>query len=220
MATIAVFLALGGGAYAAIKLPKNSVGPKQIKKNAVRSAEVKNNKLTGKDVLESKLGIVPSASRALEADHAASADLLGGTGPDAFARADRLVTARATAHWVTGNSEEGETVPVLQKGPFTITFNCRYQANTQGRLLVTTTAANSSVTGGAGTGAVLGPSSPAQTLVQATVPGGDPNTDSATAGSAFSLWSPSDGTYLDGHAAVFATDNGQECRALLSGVSG
>ena len=31
MATIAVFLALGGGAYAALRLPKNSVGTRQIK---------------------------------------------------------------------------------------------------------------------------------------------------------------------------------------------
>lgn len=35
MATIAVFIALGGASYAAIKLPKNSVGAKQLKKNAV-----------------------------------------------------------------------------------------------------------------------------------------------------------------------------------------
>lgn len=35
MATIAVFIALGGVSYAAVKLPKNSVGTKQIRKNAV-----------------------------------------------------------------------------------------------------------------------------------------------------------------------------------------
>ena len=35
MATIAVFLALGGGAYAALRLPRNSVGARQIKANAV-----------------------------------------------------------------------------------------------------------------------------------------------------------------------------------------
>ena len=33
MATIAVFIALGGGAYAAIKIPKKSVGTKQLKAN-------------------------------------------------------------------------------------------------------------------------------------------------------------------------------------------
>lgn len=35
VATIALFLALGGGAYAAVTLPKNSVKAKQIAKNAV-----------------------------------------------------------------------------------------------------------------------------------------------------------------------------------------
>src|SRR5215218_2305680 len=35
----ALFVALGGVSYAALKLPKNSVGTKQIKKNAVRTAK-------------------------------------------------------------------------------------------------------------------------------------------------------------------------------------
>jgi hypothetical protein len=35
MATIAVFIALGGGAYAAFTLPPNSVGTKQLKDSAV-----------------------------------------------------------------------------------------------------------------------------------------------------------------------------------------
>jgi hypothetical protein len=40
MATIAVFIALGGGAIAATQLPKNSVGAKQIKKEAVTPAKL------------------------------------------------------------------------------------------------------------------------------------------------------------------------------------
>ena len=40
MATIAVFLALGGGAYAALKLPANSVGSKQLRKRAVTPTKV------------------------------------------------------------------------------------------------------------------------------------------------------------------------------------
>ena len=40
MATVAVFLALGGGAYAALHLQKNSVGPKQLKKHAVTPSKV------------------------------------------------------------------------------------------------------------------------------------------------------------------------------------
>lgn len=39
MATIAVFIALGGASYAAIKLPKNSVGTPQLKKGAVTPAK-------------------------------------------------------------------------------------------------------------------------------------------------------------------------------------
>jgi len=40
MASVALFVALGGGAYAAIKVPKNSVGTRQIKNKAVTPAKV------------------------------------------------------------------------------------------------------------------------------------------------------------------------------------
>ncbi len=46
MATVAVFIALGGASYAAVKLPKNSVGSSQIKKNAVTGSRVRNSSLT------------------------------------------------------------------------------------------------------------------------------------------------------------------------------
>ena len=216
MATIAVFVALGGGAYAAVKLPKNSVGPKQIAKNAVRSGEVRNNSLIGRDIRESRLGTVPSARNAAQAGNAA---LLAGLGPSAFVGADRVVTARATARWNSSDAETGQTVPLLNKGPFSLTFNCRYFANTTGTVAVTTTAPNSSYSS-SGAGIIFGPASPPQTLVSATVPSADPSGDSATAGTPFSFYSPSDGTYFAGHVSVFATDNGQECRALLSGISG
>jgi hypothetical protein len=49
MSSIAVFVVLGGSAYAAATLPKNSVGAKQIKKNAVSSSKVKDGSLTLKD---------------------------------------------------------------------------------------------------------------------------------------------------------------------------
>jgi hypothetical protein len=43
--SLALFIALGGTGYAALKLPKNSVHAKQIAAGAVRSAEVKNHSL-------------------------------------------------------------------------------------------------------------------------------------------------------------------------------
>jgi len=39
---LALFVALGGTAYAAVSLPKNSVGTKQLKKGAVRTNKIKN----------------------------------------------------------------------------------------------------------------------------------------------------------------------------------
>ena len=40
VATLAMFLVLGGGAYAATKLPKNSVGTKQLKKGSITPAKL------------------------------------------------------------------------------------------------------------------------------------------------------------------------------------
>jgi hypothetical protein len=51
MATVAVFLALGGVATAAFTLPKKSVGPKQLKANAVTAP-----KIAAKAVTEGKIG--------------------------------------------------------------------------------------------------------------------------------------------------------------------
>lgn len=50
VAVLALVVALGGTAYAAVKLPKNSVGAKQIAKNAVRSGEVKNGSIKANDL--------------------------------------------------------------------------------------------------------------------------------------------------------------------------
>jgi hypothetical protein len=49
MSTLALFVALGGTGYAALKLPRNSVGAKQIRTGAVRSAEVKDHSLKAAD---------------------------------------------------------------------------------------------------------------------------------------------------------------------------
>ncbi|MBJ7356223.1 hypothetical protein [Nocardioides sp.] len=50
VSALALVVALGGTAYAAVQLPKNSVGAAQIKKNAVRSGEVKNGSLKARDL--------------------------------------------------------------------------------------------------------------------------------------------------------------------------
>jgi len=53
MATIAVFLALGGTSYALATLPRNSVGSKQIRAKAVGSSEVRDRSLRVRDISRS-----------------------------------------------------------------------------------------------------------------------------------------------------------------------
>jgi hypothetical protein len=81
---------IGGSAYAAVSLPQNSVGTKQLKKRAVTNsklangavtgAKVRSGSLTGKQINSSMLRQVPSAAHADTADaatnatHAGSAD--------------------------------------------------------------------------------------------------------------------------------------------------
>jgi hypothetical protein len=86
MSTIAVFIALGGAtAFAASRLPKNSVGSRQIKAKAVTTGKlangavsgvkVANGSLTGADIKLSQLGTVPTAASASRAD---TANTVGG----------------------------------------------------------------------------------------------------------------------------------------------
>jgi hypothetical protein len=49
VALLALFVALGGSSYAALQLPKGSVGTKQLKNGAVTSPKVKNNSLLVRD---------------------------------------------------------------------------------------------------------------------------------------------------------------------------
>ena len=88
VACLALTVALSGASYAAIVLPANSVGSKQLKRGAVAksdvragaitrgkvradaitSAKVLNNALTGSDVNEATLGQVPAAASSANSD--------------------------------------------------------------------------------------------------------------------------------------------------------
>lgn len=131
MATIAVFVALGGGAYAATALPRNSVGTKQIKRsavtksklarNAVLGSKVKDDSLTGADVAESTLGKVPQAAAADSATHAASADAATHAGSaDTAANSGKLGGVAASGFRRTV-AQSGETLAGA--------FSVRYPAN-------------------------------------------------------------------------------------------
>src|SRR5205814_670105 len=49
-ATVALFVALGGTSYAALKLPRNSVGSAQIRTGAVHSSEARDRSLRLRDI--------------------------------------------------------------------------------------------------------------------------------------------------------------------------
>ena len=55
IASIALFVALGGVSWAAVTLPANSVGKRQLKRNAVTSVKVANASLTAKDFAAGQL---------------------------------------------------------------------------------------------------------------------------------------------------------------------
>jgi hypothetical protein len=96
IATMALFIALGGASYAAVKLPKNSVGSKQIKDNAVTGAKIKNGAVTGSKIALSSLGTVPTAASAGRADSAVRADSAGRA--DSAVRADSAANAANATH--------------------------------------------------------------------------------------------------------------------------
>jgi hypothetical protein len=73
-ATLALFLALGGGAYA-ISLGKGSVKRKNIANGAVSTKKLAKNAVTGAKARESSFGTVPSATNAAK---------LGGVGPGGY----------------------------------------------------------------------------------------------------------------------------------------
>jgi hypothetical protein len=66
MSTIAVFVALGGGAYA-VSVPRNSVGTTQLKANAVTGAKVKNRSLLMSDFKRGQV-VLGTAARADDQD--------------------------------------------------------------------------------------------------------------------------------------------------------
>ncbi len=90
-ATLALILALGGTSYAAMTLPANSVGPRQLRAGAVTSRAIRGGaigahqvhaySLTGRNIDKRRLGRVPAAVQAITAStarHANDADTVGG----------------------------------------------------------------------------------------------------------------------------------------------
>ncbi len=173
VAVLALFVALGGSSYAALRvdsasiadnsirsedLRNNDVHGRDITKDTVRGTDVRDddlqgrdvrdNTISGHDVKESSLGMVPSA---------ADAQTLAGKPPSAFLGSDRQVRTGLIklAH--------GETKTVAASGPFTWKAECADDGGGSSHLTVTleTTEADSFVGDFASGGQPVAPGSPA-----------------------------------------------------------
>ena len=103
IAMIALFVALGGVAWGATSLPKNSVGTKQLKKNAVTGAKIKNGAVTAAKINPSGL-TVQNANHATSADSATNATTAAAL--QGFA-ANQLVRATTASVGTTGDPCDG-----------------------------------------------------------------------------------------------------------------
>ncbi len=127
IALLALFVALGGTGYAALKISGKNIKPKTI-----AGGKLKKNTLGGKQIKERKLGKVPAAERAdsarrsdlaARADSAARADVasdsesLAGKVPADFAKASQFIQTYTKA-------TRGATAAVFERGPFRVMLEC------------------------------------------------------------------------------------------------
>jgi hypothetical protein len=116
VALLALFLALGGGAYAAL-----GVGTRQIANNSVRSQDVRNNNLRGKDVRQRSLGPGDIAFDSLTGNQVDEPSLERvPSAVDAQSLVGRRRANVAPFTLATGQARE-----VLREGPFVLTARCR-----------------------------------------------------------------------------------------------
>jgi hypothetical protein len=104
VSTIALFVVLGGGAYAAVTLPKNSVGTKQLKKSAVTSVKVKDRSLLATDF---KAGQIPAGAKGDTGAAGVKGDT-GATGP---------AGAKGDAGAAGAKGDKGDTGLTGPRGP-------------------------------------------------------------------------------------------------------
>ncbi len=127
---IALFVALGGASYAAIKIPKNSVGSQQIKKNAVVSAKVKNRSLLAVDFRSGQLprgatgaaGVDGAAGATGAAGVDGAAGATGAAGPTfSFSYSEMVEVAVSNNTIVVDN-----TISVPRAGRLVVNFSGRF----------------------------------------------------------------------------------------------
>jgi hypothetical protein len=99
VATLALFVALGGSSYAAVNLPRNSVGSPELKTNAVGAAEIRRKAVRSSEISDRSIRLRDISTTARKALHG-QAGPAGPPGPTFFA------TIRSSGGIVQGNASE------------------------------------------------------------------------------------------------------------------
>ena len=83
-ASLALFIALGGTSYAAITLPRNSVGTNQLRTGAIRSVDVKDRSLEARDLSLNARRFLKGqkGERGERGPQGPAGDASGGSGPE------------------------------------------------------------------------------------------------------------------------------------------
>jgi hypothetical protein len=120
VATMALFIALGGTSYAAIKLPHNSVGSEQIKTGAVHTGEIRDRTIRLQD-------ISTSARTSLHGQ----AGPQGPQGPAGAAAIKHFASVTAGGTFVRGDAKSGGSGDAI--GAYVVGFaesvsGCAYSA--------------------------------------------------------------------------------------------
>ena len=196
VALIALTVALGGSAYAAIV-----VTGANIRNGTITGVDLKNRSLEGTKIAKDRVGYNAVKEEGLNAQKlkkvkaASSADTFGG------------MAARRITAFVLANDQSRA---VLTEGPFTLTARCRTEAGNQIAEIVIQTNANDAAVDGAQKDVDLDVGETPQ-LVAASAPAGTPAFDQESAGAAIAT----DGTELLGqelYAGTSVLAQANQCR--------
>src|SRR4051812_36105873 len=107
MATIAVFIALGGSSFAALALKKNQVKARNIAPNAVRSAKVKDQSLLARDF---KAGELPQGAQGLQGERGPQGEQGAAGSPDTGQQVlDKLKTVDGSSSGLDADLLQGQS---------------------------------------------------------------------------------------------------------------
>jgi hypothetical protein len=119
VSSLCLFLVIGGSAYAASTLPRNSVGPDQIKTGAVRSSEVKDRSLRAKDFA---VGQLPKGDRG-DAGPAGPQGPRGDTGAPGANATSLFAVVASNGTLSASSGVVGTVTHTASTGLYAVTFN-------------------------------------------------------------------------------------------------